>query len=264
VTSALALLDVGLLRDGRWILHDIDWEVRDGERWIVLGPNGSGKTSLVRIASFQTHPTKGTVVVLGQELGRVNIWKLRNRIGLASSALADQLRPTLTALDVVVTAKNGALEPWWHRYDDADHAAATACLERMGVAHFAAREFGTLSSGERQRVLLARTLMGSPGVILLDEPSAGLDLGGREGLVRSLADLAADPDAPPVVFVTHHVEEIPPGFTHLLLLRDGTIAWRGALDEGLTSAALSDLFGLPLRLRHADGRYSAVAVEAAE
>jgi iron complex transport system ATP-binding protein len=264
VTVALALRDVGLSRDGRWILDGIDWEVRDGERWIVLGPNGSGKTSLVRIASFQTHPSRGDVEVLGQRLGRVNIWKLRNRIGLASSALADQLRPTLRAVDVVMTAKNGALEPWWHTYDDDDHAAAVACLDRMGVASFAEREFGTLSSGERQRVLLARTLLGHPGVILLDEPSAGLDLGGREGLVRSLADLAADVDAPPVVFVTHHVEEIPPGFTHALLLRDGHIVAKGPLEATLTEDALSALFGLELRLRRTDGRWSAIAVEAGE
>jgi iron complex transport system ATP-binding protein len=260
VTVALALRDVGLARDGRWILDGIDWEVRAGERWIVLGPNGSGKTSLVRIASFQTHPSRGEVEVLGQLLGRVNIWKLRNRIGLASSALADQLRPTLRAIDVVMTAKNGALEPWWHTYDDADHAAALACLDRMGVASFAQREFGTLSSGERQRVLLARTLMGAPGVILLDEPSAGLDLGGREGLVQSLAELAADRTAPPVVFVTHHVEEIPAGFTKVLLVRDGRVAACGDLHETMTADALSELFGVRVRLRHDDGRWSAVAV----
>jgi len=258
--AVLRLAGVSLLRDGRAILADVDWEVHAGERWIVLGPNGSGKTSLVRIASFQTHPSSGTVEVLGHRLGRVNIWTLRNRIGLASSALADQLRPALTALDIVKTAKNGALEPWWHSYDDEDHAQARACLDRMGVAHFAEREFGTLSSGERQRVLLARTLMGDPGVILLDEPSAGLDLGGREGLVQSLADLAADPVAPPVVFVTHHVEEIPPGFTSMLLVRDGRIVANGSLEDALTSEALSDLFGVKVRLRFDDGRWSAVAV----
>jgi iron complex transport system ATP-binding protein len=257
---ALRLEGVGLARDGRWILDGIDWQVDDGQRWIVLGPNGSGKTSLIRIASFQTHPTRGDVEVLGQRLGRVNIWRLRNQIGLASSALADQLRATIAALDVVMCAKNGALEPWWHTYDDADRSAALACLDRMGVAGFAAREFGSLSSGERQRVLLARTLMGDPKVILLDEPSAGLDLGGREGLVQSLTDLAAEASSPPVVFVTHHVEEIPPGFTELLMLRDGRISYSGSLASGLTADALSDVFGVKLKLRHEDGRYAAVAV----
>lgn len=256
----LRLVDVGLSRDGRWILDGVTLDVRAGERWIVLGPNGSGKTSLVRVASFQTHPSRGEVEVLGHRLGRVNVRTLRNRIGLASSALADQLRPTIAAIDVVVTAKNGALEPWWHTYDDEDRALALACLDRMTIAHYADREFGTLSSGERQRVLLARTLMGDPGVILLDEPSAGLDLAGREGLVQSLADLAGDASAPPVVFVTHHVEEIPPGFTKLLLMQRGRVAAAGDLGDLLTADALSDLFGLKLRLRFDEGRYSATAV----
>lgn len=257
---ALRLRAVGLTRDGRDLLDDIDWEVRDGERWVVLGPNGSGKTSLVRIASFQTHPSRGDVEVLGQRLGRVNIWDLRNRIGLASSALADQLRPQLTASDVVVTQLNGALEPWWHTYSDDHRTEAQRCLDRMGVGAHALREFGTLSSGERQRVLLARALMGEPGVVLLDEPSAGLDLGGREELVQSLSDLAADPSAPPIVFVTHHVEEIPPGFTSLLTLRNGRMEYAGSLGEGLSSDSLSALFGVKVRLRQEDGRYSAVAV----
>jgi iron complex transport system ATP-binding protein len=257
---ALRLTGVGLTRDGRDLLDGIDWDVRHGDRWVVLGPNGSGKTSLVRIASFQTHPSRGDVEVLGKRLGRVNIWDLRNRIGLASSAVADQLRPQLTATDVVVTQLNGALEPWWHTYSDDDRAEAQRCLERMRVGEHALREFGTLSSGERQRVLLARTLMGEPGVILLDEPSAGLDLGGREELVQSLAELASDPAAPPIVFVTHHVEEIPPGFTSLLTLRDGRVEFAGPLAEGLSSESMSSLFGLKVRLRREDGRYSAVAI----
>lgn len=261
MTAALRLIGVGLTRDGRHLLDDIDWEVGPGDRWVVLGPNGSGKTSLVRVASFQTHPSRGDVEVLGQRLGRVNIWDLRNRIGLASSALADQLRPQLTASDAVVTQLHGALEPWWHTYSDEDRAQAQRCLDRMGVGAYADREIGTLSSGERQRVLLARTLMGDPGVVLLDEPSANLDLGGREGLVQSLTELAADPSAPPIVFVTHHVEEIPPGFTSLLMLREGRIESAGPLADTLTESALSDLFGLKLRLRLDDGRYSAIAIE---
>ena len=260
MTAALRLTGVGLTRDGRDLLDGIDWEVAAGDRWVVLGPNGSGKTSLVRIASFQTHPSRGDVEVLGQRLGRVNIWDLRNRIGLASSALADQLRPQLTASDVVVTQLHGALEPWWHTYSDDDRAEAQRCLDRMGVGAYAEREIGSLSSGERQRVLLARTLMGDPGVVILDEPSANLDLGGREGLVQSLTDLAADPSAPPIVFVTHHVEEIPPGFTSLLMLREGRIESSGPLADTLTEEALSELFGVKLRLRIDEGRYSAIAL----
>jgi iron complex transport system ATP-binding protein len=258
--SVLALHDVGLTRDGRAILSDITWDVEDGERWVVLGPNGSGKTSLVRIASFQTHPSTGEVEVLGHRLGRVNIWTLRNRIGLASSALADQLRPELTPVDVVKMAKHGALEPWWHKYTDEDRDAAIACLDRLGVARFAERQFGTLSSGERQRVLLARSLWGEPGVIILDEPTVGLDLGGREGFVRSLAELAADPTTPPMIYVTHHVEEIPPGFGSLLALREGRIAAKGRLIDELTAELLTSLFGLPFHLRHERGRWSAVAI----
>ena len=255
---ALRLRGVGVTRDGRDILDDIDWDVAAGDRWIVLGPNGSGKTTLVQIASFRLHPTRGDVEVLGNQLGRVNVWKLRDRIGLASASLAEQLRPDLRAVDVVVTAKHGALEPWWHQYSDEERDAARACLERMGVGHFADREIGTLSSGERQRVLLARTLLGDPGVIILDEPTAGLDLGGRESFVRTIGDLAADPTAPPMVFVTHHVEEIPPGFTSLLVLKDGRIAARGPIEETLTAEVLSDAFGVRLRVRHEDGRWSAV------
>jgi iron complex transport system ATP-binding protein len=258
--SVLALHGVGLTRDGRDILRDITWDVEDGERWVVLGPNGSGKTSLVRIASFQTHPSSGEVEVLGHRLGRVNIWTLRNRIGLASSALADQLRPELTAIDVVKMAKHGALEPWWHKYSDEDRELAIGCLDRMGVATYAERAFGTLSSGERQRVLLARSLWGDPGVIILDEPTVGLDLGGREGFVRSLAELAADPATPPMIYVTHHVEEIPPGFTSLLALREGRIAAKGRLVDELNAELLTSLFGLPFHLRHERGRWSAVAI----
>ena len=256
--SALSLKGVGVTRDGRDILDGIDWAVEEGERWVVLGPNGSGKTTLVQVASFRLHPTRGEVEVLGNRLGRVNVWKLRDRIGLASASLADQLRPDLRAVDVVVTAKHGALEPWWHTYTDDERAEATAALERMGVGHFAEREIGTLSSGERQRVLLARTMLGAPGVVILDEPTAGLDLGGRESFVRTIGELAADPTSPPMVFVTHHVEEIPPGFTSLLVLKDGRIAARGPIDETLTSEVLSAVFEVPLRVRHEDGRWSAV------
>jgi len=201
------------------------------------------------------HPSQGTVEVLGERLGRTDVRRLRTRIGVASSGMADMLRSDLTAVDVVMTAKHAALEPWWHRYDDADRERARTCLHQLGIERLADRSFATLSSGERQRVLLARTLMPEPGLLLLDEPTAGLDLAGREELVAGLADLATDPATPATVLVTHHVEEIPYGFTHLLLLADGHVSAAGPLDEVLDADRLSDCFGLPLGLEHRHGRW---------
>ena len=254
----LEIEDVSFRRDGRAILDRISLRVRADQRWVVLGANGSGKTTLLRIAAMYEHPSAGRVTVLGETLGATDVRVLRRRIGYASAALAAQLRPDLTALDVVMTARFAALEPWWHHYDDADRAEARERLDRMGVAAFAERSLGTLSSGEQQRVLLARTLMNDPAVVLLDEPSARLDLGGREQLVRALDEIARDPASPPFVLVTHHVDEIPPGTTHALLLRDGRDISSGPLGEVLTSETLSECFRMPLRLeRRGDGRLTA-------
>jgi iron complex transport system ATP-binding protein len=256
---ALRLESVVVTREGRDLLGPLDWQVAPDERWAVLGPNGSGKSTLVRIAALQLHPSRGEVDVLGQRLGRTDVRALRRRVGYAAAALADQLRPTITALDVVMTARNAALEPWWHTYEDADRAEARDRLTRLGVGALAEREFGTLSSGERQRVLVARTLMGDIGLVLLDEPSAGLDVGGREWLVAGLDALAADPATPATVLVTHHVEEIPPSFTHALLLRDGAVFAAGPIEETLTPSSLSATFGLRLELDRRGRRWSARA-----
>jgi iron complex transport system ATP-binding protein len=215
----LHLRGVTVTRDGRDLVADIDWDVVSGERWVLLGANGSGKTTLVRVASLYLHPTTGDVEVLGERLGHTDVRALRERIAVVSASFADMLRPGISAHDIVLTARHAALEPWWHQYTDADHRRADALLDQLGVAGVARHAFGTLSSGERQRVQLARTLMGDPGLVLLDEPMAGLDIGGREELVGALADFAAQTSTPPVVLVTHHVDEIPPGFTHALLLR---------------------------------------------
>jgi iron complex transport system ATP-binding protein len=255
--SALELLGVGVERDGRALLDGIDWEVRPDQRWAVLGPNGCGKTTLLRIASLYLHPTRGTVRVLGEELGRCDVRTLRTRIGLASQALTDMLRADLMARDVVVTARYAALEPWWHEYTAADRERALALLDRLGVAALAERRFGSLSTGERQRVQLARTLMADPGLLLLDEPAAGLDLAAREDLVDRLGGLAVDPATPPTVIVTHHVEEIPAGFTHVLLLRGGRTVAAGPLDDVLTEPALSDCFGVPVQLDRDADRFTA-------
>jgi iron complex transport system ATP-binding protein len=263
-SAVLRLTDVSFVRDDRTILAPLTWKVLPEQRWVVLGANGSGKTTLLRIAAMYEHPSSGDVQVLGERLGRTDVRVLRRRIGYMSPSLAGQLRPELRCLDVVMTAKYAALEPWWHRYDAADEARALACLERMGVAWLAERAMATTSSGEQQRVLLARTLMNEPAVLLLDEPSARLDLGGREQLVQALAELTTDPTAPPLILVTHHLDEVPAGMTHVLMLRDGEVVASGPIQRTLTSANLSDCFGLPLTLQRTDdGRFTAWSPRAA-
>jgi len=260
VTPVFDLHGLEVTLGGRRVLGPLDLEVAAGSFLGILGPNGSGKTTLVRIMALYEHPTSGSVEILGGRLGTVDVRRLRARIGYASAALADQLRPSLSAHDVVKTARYAALEPWWHRYTADDDARAHECLARMGMGSFAERTFGSLSSGEQQRVLLARTLINDPGVVLLDEPSARLDLAGREELISTLGSLAADPSTPPSVLVTHHVNEIPPGTTHVLLLRDGRAITEGPIDL-LTSASLSECFALEVDLqRHANGRFTAWAV----
>jgi iron complex transport system ATP-binding protein len=260
--AALSLRDVTLVREGRAILDSVTWTVGASERWVVLGRNGCGKSTLMKIASLYLHPSSGEVDVLGETLGRTDVRSLRKRIGVASSGMADQLRSDLIAADVVMTAKNAALETWWHTYDDADRQRARDCLERMEIGRLADRSFATLSSGEKQRVLLARTLMPEPGLLLLDEPTAGLDLAGREDLVRTLGVLAVGVDTPATVLVTHHVEEIPEGFTHVLMLREGRVLSAGTLDDVLTEANLSQCFEMPLGLERRHGRWWAWGTEA--
>jgi iron complex transport system ATP-binding protein len=252
----LHLRAVSLRRSGRVILDHLDWTIDAGQHWVVLGENGSGKSTLLRIAGLSLHPSTGTVEVLGETLGRTDVRTLRTRIGVASAALADQIRPQLTSADIVMTAKFGALEPWWHRYSDDDRARAVELLDRMGCGHLADREFRTASSGERQRVLLARSLMTEPGLVLYDEPTAGLDLGGRERLVATLDALARDNSQPPMVLVTHHVEEIPPAFTHVMMLREGRVVAAGPLADSLTETNLAASFDLDVELTENAGRWS--------
>ncbi len=256
-TPAIELADVTRVHDGRTVLAGVDWTVEADQRWVVLGRNGSGKTTLVRICALYDHPSSGTVRILGEQLGRTDVRRLRRRIGFVSAAFADSVRGDLAVEDVVVTALNAALEPWWHTYTDDDRARARELLASMGLGGHHAQPFRTLSSGERQRALLARSLMTEPGLLLLDEPTAGLDLGGREELVDELDRLAADATQPPIVLVTHHVEEIPPAFDHVLLLRGGEVFAAGPLDDVLDAEVLSECFGLPLELERRDGRWTA-------
>jgi iron complex transport system ATP-binding protein len=254
---ALVFDHVTLRRERLDALADLSWVVGAGERWVVLGPNGSGKTTLLQLATGHLHPTMGTVDILGERLGRVDVRQLRTRIGLVSGAVTRLLRPGLTAAEVVLTGRYAALEPWWHRYSDEDHERASDLLVKAGLGDARDRAFGVLSEGERQQVLLSRAMMGEPELLVFDEPAAGLDLGARERLVRRLEDIATDPSAPPVVFVTHHVEEIPPGFGHLLLLRQGRAVASGPITATLTSAALSETFGLAVDVHRLGDRYVA-------
>jgi len=257
VTAALHCSHISVVFDGTRVLDDVSWEVHDGERWVILGPNGAGKTTLLRIAALYQHPTSGTVDVLGQRLGRCDVRALRERIAFSSPALAARLEPSMTATEVVMTARYAALAPWWHQYTDADRAHAITLLERFRCRELADHLLTTLSAGERQRVLLARTLMTDPGLVLLDEPTAGLDVGGREELVADLTAWARDAARPPLVLVTHHLEEIPPAFTHALVLKDGKELAKGAIESVVNSEILSDAFGLPLLVEARLGRFTA-------
>jgi iron complex transport system ATP-binding protein len=254
---ALRCSDITLDLDATRILDAVDWEVQPGEHWVVLGPNGAGKTTLLRIAALYQHPTSGTVDVLGERLGRTDVRTLRERIAFSSPALAARLEPSMTANEVVMTARYAALAPWWHQYTDADRARARSLLERFHCAGVADHRFPTLSAGERQRVLLARTLMNDPGLVLFDEPTAGLDLGGREELLADLTEWARDAGRPPLVLVTHHLEEIPPDFTHALVLSHGRVTASGPIADTVTSEVLSAAFELALRVDVRNGRFTA-------
>ena len=254
--AVVRLEDVAVLHDGVPALADVDWRVEQGQHWVVIGPNGSGKTTLLQIIGAHRHPSRGRAWVLGQLLGRTDVRELRKRIGYSGASLGRSLRPQLTAVEVVATARHAALEPWWHEYTDDDWRNARDWLERTGCGPLADRTVGTLSEGERQRVLLARTFMAAPGLVVLDEPAAGLDAAGRELLVAQLAGLAEPAaESPPMVLVTHHTEEIPPGFTHALLLRGGRVLAAGPLEDTLNGQSLSDCIGLDLELERRGGRW---------
>jgi iron complex transport system ATP-binding protein len=248
---------VTVRRAGHTILGPLDWVVRDGERWVVLGPNGSGKTTLLSVASMNLWPTAGTVEVLGERYGRTDARELRRRVGFAGSAIEAAMRADLTPATLIMTARHGAFEPWWHVYDDADRDRARELGERMGLADHLEQAFGTLSAGERRRTSIARALMPDPNVLLLDEPMANLDLTARERLLADLESLAREPRLGAIVLVSHHLEEIPPGFSRALVLRAGRVLAAGPSASVLRDDVLSEAFGMPLRVEGNDGRWTA-------
>jgi iron complex transport system ATP-binding protein len=258
--AVLQLHQVTIRRGQKLLLDAVDWTVEEDERWAVLGPNGAGKTTLLQIAAAAMHPTAGTAYVLGERIGGTDVFELRPRIGFASAALAQRIPPAELVVDVVVSAGYSVLGRWREAYGRLDIRRATALLDRFGVGALAERTYGTLSEGERKRVQIARALMTDPELLLLDEPAAGMDLGGREDLVRRLSRLALDAEAPASVLVTHHVEEIPVGVTHALLLRDGRVVAAGLAEDVLRSEPLSEAFGIALDVRREAGRWYARAL----
>ncbi|WP_336713305.1 ABC transporter ATP-binding protein [Arthrobacter sp. USHLN218] len=259
MSDVLEFAGVSVVRGRKTLLDNVDWQVKEGERWVILGPNGAGKTTLLQIAGARLHPTRGVAGILEEVMGSVDVFELRPRIGLASAALANQIPEQETVLNVVVTASYGVTGRWREAYEKQDERRAFRLLGQWGMSTFLNRRFATLSEGERKRVQIARALMADPELLLLDEPGAGLDLAGREDLVHRLSQLAADEDAPALVLVTHHLEEVPPGFTHAMLLREGGVVAQGPIDEVLTEENLSTAFDMPLEVKNDGGRYTAVA-----
>jgi iron complex transport system ATP-binding protein len=257
--AVLQLRQVTVRRGSKLLLDSVDWTVEEDERWVVLGPNGAGKTTLLQLAAATMHPTTGAAAVFGERLGAVDVFELRPRIGLSSAALAQRIPPGELVVDVVVSAGYAVIGRWREAYGRLDVRRARSLLNRFGVGELAERTYGTLSEGERKRVQIARAMMTDPELLLLDEPAAGMDLGGREDLLRRLARLAADPEAPAMVLVTHHVEEIPLGISHALLLGEGKVVAQGLIADVLTSQNLSAAFGLDLTVEREDGRYFARA-----
>lgn len=259
--EVLSCTDVTVRRGRALLLDRVSWSVRGDERWVILGPNGAGKTTLMQIASTRMFPTSGRVEVLGEELGGFDLSELRPLIGWASSAMASDFPPDESARNVVLTGAWAVTGRWRERYEAVDEARTAELLRSWGIDELAQRTFGTLSEGEKKRTLIARALMANPEILLLDEPGAGLDLGGREDLVARLSELARDPGAPAQVLVTHHVEEIPPGFTHALLLRQGQIVAHGPIAETITDATLSQTFATPIHVQRLGERLVAHRAE---
>ena len=248
---------VELRRGGNTLVGPVDWQVELDERWVVIGPNGAGKTSLVRMAAAEEFPSRGTAFLMGERIGKTDMRDWRAAIGMASAAVQHRIPDNEVVEDLVISAGYAVLGRWREQYDSMDFARVEEILDQVGAHHLAKRTWGTLSEGERKRVILARSLMSDPELLILDEPTAGMDLGGREDLVGYLGDLALDPDAPAIVMITHHVEEIPYGFTHAMILDEGNIVAKGLINSVMTSDNLSKAFHQPIQVDRIGDRYFA-------
>jgi iron complex transport system ATP-binding protein len=242
------------------LLRGVNWTVERGEHWVVLGPNGAGKTTLLSMAAAFSHPSEGTVEVLGQTLGQVDMRTLRESIGTLEPSLSRRIRGRYTGEEVVLTGATGSIALLYDRITDEDRARADRLIGEIGVESLRAQKFEDCSQGERQRLLLARSLMDEPHLLLLDEPTTGLDLPSRERLIASLDTMAEANADLPTVIVTHHLEEIPATTTHALLLRDGAIVAAGAAPAVLTSEAVSQTFDIEVEVAHNAGRWAAMVV----
>jgi iron complex transport system ATP-binding protein len=255
--SLLAIEDVIVRRANRTILGPITWSVEDGQRWVILGPNGAGKTTLLQLLAALIHPTSGKVSILGNRLGAVDVFELRPRIGFTSSAMMEILPSEERVIDIVLTSAYAIAGRWQEEYDLWDESRAKALLTTFGVRDLAERTFGTISEGEKKRVQISRALMADPEVLLLDEPAAGLDLGGREDILHRITQYTSDEQSPVTIIVTHHIEEIPAGTTHALLLKDGIVAHAGPISQVLTEENITEVFGVSVQLQFNGARYFA-------
>lgn len=250
-------------RDGRNLVGPVDWQVELDERWVIIGPNGAGKTTLIRMASAEEFPSGGHARLMGERIGKTDMRDLRAMIGVSSSALGNRIPGDEKVADLVISAGYAILGRWREDYEEMDFGQAQEILEQVGALHLEDRTWGTLSEGERKRVLVARALMTNPELLILDEPTAGMDLGGREDLVGYLGELAMDPDAPAIVMITHHVEEIPAGFTHAMLLDEGEVVAQGLIDTVMTNENLTKAFHQPIQVDRIGERYFARRVRVA-